>query len=216
MHRPSPALVVACVALFVALSGVSFAAVEATVPNNSVGSAQLKSNAVVAAKIASNAVVAAKIASNAVTSAKIASNAVNSAKVADGTLTAADFASGVVPAPVVAFARFLNGPIVVPVSATTLGSLTIPDAGSYVLWAKAYLTGSLSGTVSCTLQAQSDFDQSQAAPSSGSPAGVSLLVVHTYSAAGTADFQCSGSVPGYTANFIKISAIKVASVTNNG
>src|SRR3954462_13630643 len=73
--RPSAALVVACLALLIALGGTSFAGVEAAVPNNSVGSSQLKSNAVVAAKIASNAVSGAKIASNAVSGAKIAGNA---------------------------------------------------------------------------------------------------------------------------------------------
>src|ERR1035437_2912980 len=50
-RRPSPALVVACVALFVALAGTGVAAVVALVPNNSVGTAQLRNNAVVSAKI---------------------------------------------------------------------------------------------------------------------------------------------------------------------
>ena len=50
-RRPSPALVVACVALFVALAGTGVAAVVALVPNNSVGTAQLRNNAVVSAKV---------------------------------------------------------------------------------------------------------------------------------------------------------------------
>lgn len=205
-HRPSPALVIACAALLVALSGTSIAAVEATVPKNSVGSAQLKSNAVTAAKIASNAVAAAKI----------AGSAVNAAKVQDGTLTKADFKAGELPAPVNAFARFLNGPIAVPVSSTSLGTLTVPETGNYVLWAKAYLTTALSNAVTCRLEAGSDFDQSQATPASGAPAALSLMVAHNFTAAGSADFKCSGTVPGSSANFIKVSAIKVAALTNSG
>jgi len=50
-RRPSPALVVACAALFVALAGTGVAAVVALVPNNSVGTAQLRNNAVVSAKV---------------------------------------------------------------------------------------------------------------------------------------------------------------------
>ncbi|HEX7582656.1 MAG TPA: hypothetical protein VF321_06170, partial [Gaiellaceae bacterium] len=50
-RRPSPALVVACVALFVALAGTGVAAVVALVPKDSVGTAQLRSNAVVSSKV---------------------------------------------------------------------------------------------------------------------------------------------------------------------
>jgi hypothetical protein len=45
-RRPSPALVVACLALFVALAGTGVAAVV-LVPKNSVGTVQLKNSAVV-------------------------------------------------------------------------------------------------------------------------------------------------------------------------
>jgi hypothetical protein len=200
-HRPSPAMVIACTALLIALTGTSIAAVEATVPKNSVGSAQLKSNAVTAAKIASNAV----------TSAKIASNAVTSAKVANGTLTSSDFASGVLPAPVNGFIRFLNGPIAIPIASTNLTTLSVPDAGNYVLSAKAYVTGVAANTATCRLTAGGDFDESQAKDGNT----LSLIVGHNFTASGTADFACSGGL-GITANSIKISAIKVANLTNSG
>jgi hypothetical protein len=215
-RRPSPALVISCAALLIALSGTSIAAVEATVPNNSVGTSQLKNNAVTAAKVASNAVTSAKVASNAVTAAKIASNAVATAKVQDGTLLKADFKAGELTEPVNGFARFLNGPIAIPVSSTTLGSLTIPEAGNYLLWAKAYVTSALSPVVNCRLEAGADFDQSQASPSSGSPESLSLMVAHNFTAAGSADFKCDGSVPGASANFIKIAAVKLSALTNSG
>src|SRR5215208_6013466 len=48
-HRPSPALVVAILALFVALGGTSYAAI--TLPRDSVGTIQLKAGAVTSAKV---------------------------------------------------------------------------------------------------------------------------------------------------------------------
>lgn len=48
-HRPSPAIVVACVALLIALGGVSYAATA--LPRNSVGTAQLRNNAVTSSKV---------------------------------------------------------------------------------------------------------------------------------------------------------------------
>jgi len=75
--RPSPAMVVACIALLVALTGTSVAAISA-LPRNSVGTLQLRPNAV--------------------TNAKLRNNAVNSAKVANRSLLRSDFAPGQLPA----------------------------------------------------------------------------------------------------------------------
>jgi hypothetical protein len=55
--RPSAALVVACIALGVALSGTSYADVL-SVPFNSVGSGQLKPNAVVSSKVKNGSLLA--------------------------------------------------------------------------------------------------------------------------------------------------------------
>jgi hypothetical protein len=63
-RRPSPALIVSCVALFVSFGGVSYAA--ATIPNNSVGSPQLEKNAVTNSKIDNGAVTYKKIRPNSV------------------------------------------------------------------------------------------------------------------------------------------------------
>jgi len=54
---PSPAMLVACVALIVALGGVSYAA--GVLPKNSVGTAQLKKNAVTATKVKNQSLMAA-------------------------------------------------------------------------------------------------------------------------------------------------------------
>jgi hypothetical protein len=58
-RRPSPALVVSVVALVVALSGTSYAAF--TLPQNSVGTTQLKNGAVTDTKIRNRAVTKAKL-----------------------------------------------------------------------------------------------------------------------------------------------------------
>jgi hypothetical protein len=75
-RRPSPAMLVALLALFVALGGSSYAALQ--LPNNSVGSKKLKNNAVI--------------------SKKIKNGAVTSKKVKDGSLLSADFKAGQLPA----------------------------------------------------------------------------------------------------------------------
>lgn len=75
-HRPSPALVVACLALFVALGGSAYAAVALS--PNSVGTVQLKNRAV--------------------TSAKLANGSVGAANVKAGSLLARDFKAGQLPA----------------------------------------------------------------------------------------------------------------------
>jgi hypothetical protein len=54
MKRPSPALLVSLVALFIALGGTSYAAIT-SLPKNSVGTPQLKTGAVTAPKINASA-----------------------------------------------------------------------------------------------------------------------------------------------------------------
>jgi hypothetical protein len=205
-RRPSPALVVAGAALLLSLTGTSIAAVAVTLPRNSVGTIQLKNNAVTSAKVASKAV----------TGGKLADGAITTDKVKDGTLVKADFKAGELPAPTAAFASFVNGPVAVPTSSTQLASLTIPNGGSYVIWGKAYFSAPLTNTITCRLQAESDFDQTQASPGAGGPESMALNVVHTFAAAGTVTLACSGSIVGGQANFIKLSAIQVATLANSG
>src|SRR4051812_42746169 len=75
-HRPSPAPVVAFVALFVALASGAYAAIN--LPANSVGTQQLKNRAV--------------------TAEKLGGSSVTSAKVKDSSLLAKDFQAGQLPA----------------------------------------------------------------------------------------------------------------------
>jgi hypothetical protein len=77
-RRPSPSMVVAFIALVAVMAGTGYAAT--TLPQNSVGSKQLKNNAVTSKDLKNGAV----------TSKKIKNGAVTSNKVKDGSLTGAD------------------------------------------------------------------------------------------------------------------------------
>ena len=59
--RPSPAMVVACIALIVALGGTSYAAVQASLPKNSVGTKQIKDRAVTGEKVREHTLGASKL-----------------------------------------------------------------------------------------------------------------------------------------------------------
>jgi hypothetical protein len=95
--RPSPAMIVACLALLLALTG---SAIAAGVAKNSVRSAQiadatvrtvdLRDNAVSSAKVADDSLIATDLAADSVGSSEIAENAVSSPEVAPDSLTAGD------------------------------------------------------------------------------------------------------------------------------
>ncbi|HXS34852.1 MAG TPA: hypothetical protein VN758_13890 [Solirubrobacterales bacterium] len=85
--RPSPALVIACIALFAALTG---SAIAAGVGKNTVRSPQIVDGTIRTVDLRDNAVAAGKIAPDAVDTTEIAENGVDSSDVAPETLTAAD------------------------------------------------------------------------------------------------------------------------------
>ena len=87
VRRPSPAIVVACIALGVALGGTSYATVL-SVPNNSITTAKIKNGAVTTPKLKNDAVTAPKIKAGAVTSSEVKNSS----------LLAADFRPGQLPA----------------------------------------------------------------------------------------------------------------------
>ncbi|MGI8414066.1 MAG: hypothetical protein ACR2QA_16555 [Solirubrobacteraceae bacterium] len=90
--RPSPALVVASLALAVALGGTSYAALA--LPPASVGTSQLRGGAVTTAKLAARAITSAKLARGAVTSASLARDAVRNANVRAGAGVSIVYRSG--------------------------------------------------------------------------------------------------------------------------
>ena len=126
-HRPTPAMVVACIALLVALGGTSIAAVNALAPN-SVGPVQLRAGAV--------------------TKPKLRNNAVTGVKVLNHSLSAVDFRAGSLP-------RGPAGPTGPAGPAGTVGPITVRQASIEVAGGTgaqvqdgAYATGTVS--VNCT------------------------------------------------------------------
>jgi hypothetical protein len=83
--RPSPSILISCVALFLALTGTALA-----VGKNTVRSPQIVDGTVRGIDLRDNSVTAPKIAPEAVGSEEIAENAVESPEVAPESLTAAD------------------------------------------------------------------------------------------------------------------------------
>jgi len=84
---PSPAMVVACLALAVALGGTSYAAIK--LPRNSVGNAQMRNNAVGVKELQKSAVVATKLSARSVGPQKLQNNAVTTRAVKNNQLTGA-------------------------------------------------------------------------------------------------------------------------------
>lgn len=138
-HMPSPAMIVALVALFVALGGAAYAGV--TLSNNSVKSATIKNGEVKTADLANSAV----------TNLKLKNNSVNSAKVKNGSLETADLSAAAQTAlkgaagptgPAGATAGFAVRAVDVLAFVTstdqTLATLPLP-AGNYVITAKVVI-----------------------------------------------------------------------------
>lgn len=121
--RPSPALVISCLALFLALTGSAFAV---GIAKNSVRSPQIVDGTVRTIDLRDNAVNAPKIAPNSVGSEEIAENAVESPEVAQDALTADDLgAASVASSEVVdqSLAASDLGPD--SVAASELGTVTV-------------------------------------------------------------------------------------------
>jgi hypothetical protein len=199
-------MVVACLALGVALGGTGIAATVALAPN-SVGTPQLKNNAVTTAKVKNGTLLKADFKAG-----QIAAGAAGPA----GPAGASGAAGPAGPAgPSDAYARFLDGPIAVPAASTTLANLSIPQAGKYVISGKAYFTATATGIATCQLVAGTDIDQSLTYSQTGLPFTLAMQVAHEFAAAGSVDFKCAGTGT-LQANFIKIAAIRVGSLTNSG
>jgi hypothetical protein len=85
--RPSPAIVISCLALFLALTG---SALAVGVAKNTVRSPQIVDGTIRTVDLRDNAVAGGKIAPNAVDTTEIAENGVESSDVAPDSLTAGD------------------------------------------------------------------------------------------------------------------------------
>jgi hypothetical protein len=209
--RLSYANVVASLALFLTLGGVGYAATQ--LPNNSVGTPQLKANAV------------------------------TSGKVKNGTLRKADFKSGQLPkgakgdqgaqgakgdqgiqgpiGPSDAYAALRNTispPVLTAGVTTTLLTLSIPVAGNYVIFSKLPLDDAIAGSrlQTCTLAAGSDTDATLVLTTGIGGWECNNEVIHTFTSPGVATLSITTAAgSAVRGGDGKIIAVRVGAVVNS-
>jgi hypothetical protein len=159
-RRPSPALVISLIALFVSVSGVAWAAAT-------IGTSDIKNGAVTKKKLHKNAVSTNKIVNNAVSTSKIADDAVNGAKIAGGSVGGGDLVSGAVGPDQLGPVVVRTASIDVPGTSARIISKAC-DSGELALSVGANWSGA--ATVGPVLQAAT-FLTGSPEPNSGSAAG---------------------------------------------
>lgn len=166
---------------------------------------------------------------NSVGTAQLRNGAVTAAKVRAHSLLRRDFKAGQLPAgprgapgptgppgPSDGYSASVVGPIAVPVQDTpaTLVELAVPQAGSYVITAKAYFesTGNGIPTLTCLLDTLAgDVDEVQLL--AGNPTPATLIVTHTYPEPGAVDLRCAARAAA-AAYHLRIVAIRLGTLTS--
>jgi hypothetical protein len=143
-RRPSAAMVVACLALFVALSGGAYAAVA--IPSNSVGFAQLKSGAVGTRDVANNAITYSKIAKGQIGHARVAQTQIQwrvtgKCGVSSAVQSISDTGSVTCDStlPTDYSTAGLSEPLSSPSTATVLASDSVPAGSAYQVSSTPYI-----------------------------------------------------------------------------
>ncbi|MCC6222796.1 MAG: hypothetical protein IT201_04815 [Thermoleophilia bacterium] len=121
-----------------------------------------------------------------------------------------------------AFSVYRNGAVPIAAAWTTVAQLPLPDAGAYVVIAKAEVSNSHAtarGAADCALQAGVDSDRGLVVLEPGSArtdvATITLTVVHQTGGLDTAVLSCNDFVGGaVTASNTKVTAIRVDNLTN--
>jgi hypothetical protein len=227
-RRPSPAVVISLIALFVALGGTSFAAVT-LVAKNSVGSPQVINGSLQTVDLSKKAKKALKGSRGArgpagQTGAAGPTGATGATGAAGAAGTpGAPGATGPI-GPSNGFTVFRDAGVGLTSTATTVATMTNVAAGSYVIFAKTYIDtspiGDPVGYTTCTLAAEGDSDRSSANMGGQSQqvsrAALAMQVSHVFAATGSITVSCITNpvTTNVTANWTKITAIKVGSVTN--
>jgi hypothetical protein len=190
---------------------------------------QIRRSSVVTVAAAAALVVAtggtSAYAAHLITSRQIKDNTIKSIDVRNGTLTPADMAPGTIPGPYggsYAYSTYHDGTVGVGTTNTTILTLDVPSAGSYVANAVTVMnnSGSSEASVGCSLVADGDNDVKSVyvekfAVDSPNRAGYALQVVHTFAGAGTVKLICNSNVASaVSATNSKITAVKVDHLTN--
>jgi hypothetical protein len=216
---PSPAMVVALVALFVSLGGVSYG-----VATGFIDSRELKNNTVSTKDLKNNDIRGGDVRSNSLTGSDINESKLGKVPTA-GTADSATNATTAGQAGVAGkvFQAFRDQEILLPTTATvtTVLSLDVP-AGTYLILGKAWLNnnGAASARTECQTVAGTDVDVQFVGTSENArnddvtPWTNSL--VHTFPAAGTILLQCTGNANQLAVEDRKIQAVQVREISSVG
>jgi hypothetical protein len=159
-RRPTASMVISLIALFVALGGASYAAVS--IPNNSIGTSQIKNNAVNYKKIASHTIGLQRIDPTKV-QVRVSGTCTNASAINAVTQGGKVTCQSTVPPQFGAS----SDPATVGTTSSTVVSKVLP-AGNYLLNANSYATINPASTatgqqvsVTCTLSAANGSSQSR-------------------------------------------------------
>ena len=213
-RRISPAMAVAMVALVVALGGTAVAAHRVLAPANSVNSAAVIDHSLRTQDFKKGVLKSGPVGRTGATGRAGSTGSTGPAGATGSTGPAG--ATGPV-GPSNAFVHYQTGPVTIAVapSTTTVTSLAVPAAGTYMFWAKMYVAAPAQGdaTITCNLTAGGDHDESQSDSASSVPSSMAMNVAHVFAAPGTADLVCSSTEAFHSAHFATVSGIQVANLT---
>jgi hypothetical protein len=199
LRRPSPALVISMISLFLAAGGTTYAL---TLPSNSVGPSQLRRSAVINSKLFPGAVSNSKMGRGAVTVSKMASNQMTSQQIRNGSLLGQDLAANTITGAQVnvstlGITRFAlvnsNGTIAAQsggISVTQSGSQTILNFGSSVAGRPILATLSAgkpatAGEISASPCGGSSANNPGGITCPGSASSANFVAVNTFDSSGT-------------------------------
>jgi hypothetical protein len=186
--------VIAMVALFVALSGTSYAV-------SKVGAKDIRTNAVRAKHIKKSQVRSKQIKNHSITSADLAPGVIGSTLQSSAGQARRDAG----PAGVTGSANY-----------TTVATLAGLEPGSYVLLAKTNQSASEFTEGRCRLSAGDDYDDSnRGLRPQGTPEAHSLQLVHAFPSGGSVVLACRTPKGTWSTTDSKIIAVKVAGASSN-
>ncbi|HEX3975889.1 MAG TPA: hypothetical protein VHW96_06465 [Solirubrobacteraceae bacterium] len=226
-HRPSAAIVISSAALFMSLGGVGYAAIS--IPNNSVGTAQLRNNAVTNSKIKNSAVSYKKIQPGAVGLVRANTGQLQarvSGTCATGTAIGTINQVGKVTCNNALPSEFgtTSNTATVTSTAAAVTSVALPAGPSYVAFAdpSATVTSTATGqhvTVTCILTVGSNTQTRSVTIDTTGTAGetsTASIPMQATGPSGTGSVSCSNSVPTGTAPATSVtSAINAIQTASN-
>lgn len=216
-RRPSPAFVIASLALFISMGGAGYAAVS--IPSNSVGTAQLRNNSVSYKKIQPGAVGNVRANTSQLQERVYKTCAANSA-IASIAQSGTPSCASTLPAETGTTSNTASVPTTAS-AATTVTSATLATGSSYLAFANPDVTVTGSGTtvrvrVTCTLTVGSNTQTRSATVSTGTttiPASTSIPL-QLAGPAGASSVACTSSVPTGQTPPATAPAVSVTSALN--